>query len=108
LPEKWHGVAGTERGYRQRYVDLVASEESRADAIARARAITAIRAALDEEGFVEVETPVLQPIYGGGSAKPFTTESNELQRTLYLRIATELYLKRLVVGGLERVYELGK
>ena len=108
LPEKWHGLTDTEQRYRQRYVDLITSEEARGDAIARSRAITAIRAALDEEGFVEVETPVLQPIYGGGAAKPFTTESNELQRTLYLRIATELYLKRLVVGGLERVYELGK
>ena len=108
LPEKWHGLTDTEQRYRQRYVDLITSEESRADAVARSRAITAIRAALDEEGFVEVETPVLQPIYGGGAAKPFTTESNELERTLYLRIATELYLKRLVVGGLERVYELGK
>src|SRR5439155_3702295 len=108
LPEKWHGLTDTEQRYRQRYVDLLTSEEARGDAIARSRAITAIRAALDEEGFVEVETPVLQPIYGGGAAKPFTTESNELQRTLYLRIATELYLKRLVVGGLERVYELGK
>jgi lysyl-tRNA synthetase, class II len=108
LPEKWHGLTDTELRYRHRYVDLITSEESRADAIARSRAIPPIRAALDEEGFVEVETPVMQPIYGGGSAKPFTTESNELQRTLYLRIATELYLKRLVVGGLERVYELGK
>jgi lysyl-tRNA synthetase class 2 len=108
LPEKWHGLTDTEQRYRRRYVDLITSEESRADAIARSRAITAIRSALDEEGFVEVETPVLQPIYGGGAAKPFTTESHELERTLYLRIATELYLKRLVVGGLERVYELSK
>ncbi len=108
LPEKWHGLTDTEQRYRHRYVDLITSEESRADATARSRAITAIRAALDEEGFVEVETPVLQPIYGGGAAKPFTTTSNELERTLFLRIATELYLKRLIVGGLERVYELGK
>jgi lysyl-tRNA synthetase, class II len=108
LPEKWHGLTDTELRYRHRYVDLITSEESRAEAVARSRAITAIRAALDEAGFVEVETPVLQPIYGGGAAKPFTTESNELQRTLYLRIATELYLKRLIVGGLDRVYELSK
>jgi lysyl-tRNA synthetase, class II len=108
LPEKWHGLTDTELRYRHRYVDLITSEESRADAIARSRAITAIRAALDEEGFVEVETPALQPLYGGGAAKPFTTYSNELERDLYLRIADELYLKRLIVGGLERVYELSK
>jgi lysyl-tRNA synthetase, class II len=108
LPEKWHGLTDTELRYRHRYVDLITSEESRRDAVARSRAVTAIRTALDESGFVEVETPVLQPIYGGGAAKPFTTESNEYERTLYLRIATELYLKRLIVGGLDRVYELGK
>jgi lysyl-tRNA synthetase, class II len=108
LPEKWHGLTDTELRYRHRYVDLITSEESRRDAVARSRAVTAIRSALDEAGFVEVETPVLQPIYGGGAAKPFTTESNEYDRTLYLRIATELYLKRLIVGGLDRVYELGK
>ncbi|HEY0387727.1 MAG TPA: lysine--tRNA ligase [Gaiellales bacterium] len=108
LPEKWHGLTDTELRYRHRYVDLITSEESRRDAVARSRAVTAIRTALDEAGFVEVETPVLQPIYGGGAAKPFTTESNEYERTLYLRIATELYLKRLIVGGLDRVYELGK
>ncbi|HUZ85216.1 MAG TPA: lysine--tRNA ligase [Gaiellales bacterium] len=108
LPEKWHGLTDTERRFRHRYVDLITSDESRAAAVARSRAVTAIRAVLDEDGFVEVETPVLQPIYGGGAAKPFTTDSNEFERTLYLRIATELYLKRLIVGGLDRVYELGK
>ncbi len=108
LPEKWHGLTDTELRYRHRYVDLITSEDSRREAVARSRAVTAIRAALDDAGFVEVETPVLQPIYGGGAAKPFTTESNEYDRTLYLRIATELYLKRLIVGGLDRVYELGK
>ncbi|MDX6521961.1 MAG: lysyl-tRNA synthetase, class [Gaiellales bacterium] len=108
LPEKWHGLTDTEQRYRHRYVDLITSEESRRDAIARSHAITAIRSVLDEEGFVEVETPALQPIYGGGAALPFTTYSNELERTVYLRIATELYLKRLIVGGLERVYEIGK
>src|SRR5262249_22231944 len=105
---KWHGLTDTELRYRHRYVDLITSEEARADALARSRAVTAIRAALDEEGFVEVETPALQPLYGGGAAKPFTTYSHELERELYLRIADELYLKRLIVGGLERVYELSK
>jgi lysyl-tRNA synthetase class 2 len=108
LPEKWHGLTDTELRYRHRYVDLITSEESRAEAIARSRTVTAIRAALDEEGFVEVETPVLQPLYGGGHARPFTTWSNELEQTMYLRIADELYLKRLIVGGIERVYELNK
>ena len=108
LPEKWHGLTDTELRYRHRYVDLITSPESRADAVARSRAVTAMRAALDEEGFVEVETPVLQPLYGGGAAKPFTTYSNELEQDMYLRIADELYLKRLIVGGLERVYELSK
>ena len=84
------------------------NEETRRDFILRARMVTAIRRRLDEEGFVEVETPVLQPRYGGAFARPFVTHSNELDQDLYLRIATELYLKRLIVGGLERVYELGK
>ncbi|MDX6592207.1 MAG: lysyl-tRNA synthetase, class [Gaiellales bacterium] len=108
LPEKWHGLTDTELRYRHRYVDLITSEESRRDAIARSRAVSAIRRTLDDRGFIEVETPVLQPIYGGAAARPFTTFHNELERTMYLRIATELYLKRLIVGGLERVYELGK
>jgi lysyl-tRNA synthetase, class II len=108
LPEKWHGLTDTEQRYRHRYVDLITSEESRRDAIARSRAVSAIRRTLDDRGFIEVETPVLQPIYGGAAAKPFTTYHNELKRTMYLRIATELYLKRLIVGGLEKVYELAK
>src|SRR3954447_8404648 len=107
-PEKWHGLSDTETRFRQRELDLIANEESREVFIARAKIISAIRRFLDDEGFIEVETPVLQPIYGGALARPFTTHYNALDRTMYLRIATELYLKRLIVGGLERVYELGK
>jgi lysyl-tRNA synthetase class 2 len=107
-PEKHHGLTDVETRYRHRELDLIASEESRELFITRARAIGEIRRFLDAEGFIEVETPILQPIYGGGLGRPFTTHHNELDRTLYLRIATELYLKRLIVGGLERVYEIGK
>jgi lysyl-tRNA synthetase, class II len=107
-PEKFHGLRDTETRFRHRELDLIANEEARELFITRAKAITAVRRYLDEAGFVEVETPVLQPVYGGALARPFTTHHNELDRTLYLRIATELYLKRLIVGGLERVYELGK
>jgi lysyl-tRNA synthetase, class II len=107
-PEKHHGLTDVETRYRQRELDLMANEESRELFITRARVITEIRRFLDAAGFVEVETPILQPIYGGGMGRPFTTHHNELDRTLYLRIATELYLKRLIVGGLERVYEIGK
>jgi lysyl-tRNA synthetase class 2 len=108
LPDTFHGLTDVEQRYRRRYVDLLMNEETRRDFILRARMVTAIRRFLDEEGFVEVETPVLQPRYGGAFARPFSTHHNELDQTLYLRIATELYLKRLIVGGLERVYELGK
>ena len=107
-PEKHHGLTDTETRFRQRELDLIANEESRAIFIARAKIVSAIRRFLDGEGFIEVETPVLQPIYGGALARPFTTHYNALDRTMYLRIATELYLKRLIVGGLERVYEIGK
>jgi lysyl-tRNA synthetase, class II len=107
-PEKHHGLTDTETRFRHRELDLIANEESREVFVARARVITEIRRFLDAHGFVEVETPVLQPIYGGAAARPFTTHHNALDRTLYLRIATELYLKRLIVGGLERVYEIGK
>jgi lysyl-tRNA synthetase class 2 len=108
LPDTFHGVTDVELRYRKRYLDLLVNEETRADFVLRARAVSAVRAYLDGEGFVEVETPVLQPRYGGAFARPFVTHHNELERDLYLRIATELYLKRLIVGGLERVYELGK
>jgi lysyl-tRNA synthetase class 2 len=107
-PEKHHGLTDVETRYRHRELDLIASAESRAVFITRARIVSAVRRFLDEAGFIEVETPVLQPLYGGAAARPFTTHHNALDRELYLRIATELYLKRLIVGGLERVYELGK
>jgi lysyl-tRNA synthetase class 2 len=107
-PDKFHGLQDIETRYRHRELDLIANEEARELFVTRAKVITAIRRYLDDNGFIEVETPILQPIYGGALARPFTTHHNELDRTLYLRIATELYLKRLIVGGLERVYELGK
>jgi lysyl-tRNA synthetase class 2 len=107
-PDKHHGLSDVETRYRHRELDLISSEESRRLFIDRARIISAVRGALDGDGFIEVETPVLQPLYGGAMARPFTTHHNALDRDLYLRIATELYLKRLIVGGLERVYELGK
>jgi lysyl-tRNA synthetase, class II len=108
LPDTFHGLTDVEQRYRRRHLDLLMNEDVRSDFIVRARIVTAIRRFLDAEGFIEVETPVLQPRYGGGFAEPFVTHSNELEQDLYLRIATELYLKRLIVGGLEKVYELGK
>ena len=108
LPDTYHGVTETQTRYRQRYLDLLMSEGSRRDFEVRARMVASIRRYLDGHGFVEVETPILQPRYGGALADPFVTRSNELDQDLYLRIATELYLKRLIVGGLERVYELGR
>ena len=107
-PEKFHGLQDTETRYRRRDLDLIANEETRELFAARARIVTAIRRSLDDDGFLEVETPVLQPLYGGALARPFTTHHDALDQTMYLRIATELYLKRLIVGGLERVYEIGK
>ncbi|HEX6763363.1 MAG TPA: lysine--tRNA ligase [Gaiellaceae bacterium] len=108
LPDTFHGLTDVEQRYRRRYLDLLMNEDVRADFVLRARIVSAVRRFLDSEGFVEVETPVLQPRYGGGFAEPFVTHSNTLDQDLYLRIATELYLKRLIVGGLEKVYELGK
>jgi lysyl-tRNA synthetase class 2 len=108
LPDTFHGVTDQETRYRKRYLDLLMHEDSRELFLLRTRVVGAIRRYLDEHGFVEVETPVLQPRYGGAFALPFVTRSAELDSELYLRIATELYLKRLIVGGLERVYEIGK
>jgi lysyl-tRNA synthetase class 2 len=108
LPDTFHGLTDVETRYRKRHLDLLMNEDARGLFLLRAKLVTAIRRYLDGEGFVEVETPVLQPRYGGAFAHPFVTHSNELDVDLYLRIATELYLKRLIVGGLERVYEIGK
>jgi len=107
-PDKHHGLRDVETRLRRRELDLLSNAETRALFMTRARIVSAVRRYLDDNGFVEVETPVLQPLYGGAMARPFTTHHNALDRDLYLRIATELYLKRLIVGGLERVYELGK
>ncbi|HWV35342.1 MAG TPA: lysine--tRNA ligase [Thermomicrobiales bacterium] len=107
-PEKWHGVQDVEIRYRQRYVDLIANADVRKVFEIRSKTVTALRQVLDARGYLEVETPTLQPLYGGAAARPFTTFHNSLSQTFYLRIADELYLKRLLVGGFERVYEIAK
>ncbi|HLM85310.1 MAG TPA: lysine--tRNA ligase [Solirubrobacteraceae bacterium] len=107
-PDKHHGLSDVQTRYRRRELDLIANEDARKVFMARAHIIAAVRSYLDGHGFIEVETPILQSLYGGALARPFTTHHNALERDLYMRIATELYLKRCIVGGLERVYELGK
>jgi lysyl-tRNA synthetase class 2 len=107
-PEKWHGLVDVETRYRQRYLDLMGNPETRQVFLTRSRIVSAIRRYLDARSFVEVETPILQPIAGGGAARPFATESNAMDTRLYLRIALELYLKRCIIGGIDRVYEIGR
>ncbi|MGB7063144.1 MAG: amino acid--tRNA ligase-related protein, partial [Candidatus Zixiibacteriota bacterium] len=108
LPEKWHGLQDKELRFRQRYVDLIVNDEVKKIFLFRTELVKALRGFLDDQGFVEVETPILQPLYGGAFARPFTTHHNALDIDLYLRIADELYLKRLIVGGFDKVYEISK
>jgi lysyl-tRNA synthetase class 2 len=108
LPEKWHGLTDVEERFRKRYLDLIFNKEVKEKFILRSRIIKEIRKFLDEADFLEVETPVLQPVYGGAKAQPFKTHLDALDLDLYLRIAPELYLKRLLIGGFEKIYEIGR
>ena len=108
LPEKYHGLTNTELRYRQRYVDLIVNPDVKETFVKRSKIISAIRRVLDEKGFIEVETPVLNTLAGGANARPFVTHHNTLDIDMYLRIATELHLKRCIVGGFEKVYEIGR
>jgi lysyl-tRNA synthetase class 2 len=108
LPEKWHGLADTEVRFRQRYLDLIANDDAQRVAVLRSKIVSSMRRFLDGQGFMEVETPVLVPVAAGAMARPFVTHHNQLNADLFMRIATELYLKRLIVGGLEKVYEIGR
>jgi len=107
-PEKWHGLSDVDKRYRQRYLDLIANTEAKGIFQVRSQVITAIRHFLNQQGFLEVETPVLQPSAGGALASPFVTHHHALDQDFYLRIATELHLKRLIIGGFDKVYELGR
>jgi lysyl-tRNA synthetase class 2 len=106
LPEKWHGLADVEARYRQRYLDLLSNPRTREVALLRSKTVASLRRTLDARGFLEVETPVLQPLYGGAAARPFETHHDKFDQRLYLRISDELYLKRCIIGGLDRVYEI--
>ena len=108
LPEKFHGLKDTDTRYRQRYLDLIVNPEVKDTFIKRSKIISSMRNYLDNIGFIEVETPMLNTIPGGAAARPFTTHHNALDLDMYMRIAPELYLKRLIVGGMEKVYEIGR